>query len=106
MLDVALCHEVAHLLAFRLVGNAERKHGPTWQRLMREAGHEPSTRLVTPTGGSGTRQDVGHRRYRHRCPTCQFVRTAPRPVPGWRCADCVGAGLDGRLLIESVGRIR
>ena len=49
LLDQALTHELAHIVAFRLVGKTEPAHGPTWQRLMRLAGYEPSIRLAAPT---------------------------------------------------------
>jgi len=103
-LDIALCHEVAHLVAFHLVGRSERAHGLTWQRLMREAGCEPTIRLPLGSGSAFEARAQQRTRYRHACPICDFVRIAGRRVPGWRCADCVGAGLDGLLEIERVGR--
>lgn len=104
-LEVALCHELAHLVAFRLVGGSERKHGPTWQRLMLEAGHEPVIRLPAVTAPNRKTRSVAVRRYAHSCPICEFVRTAARPIRGWRCADCVAAGLDGHLEIKAVRRV-
>lgn len=102
LLDHALCHELAHIVAFLLVGPSERVHGPTWKRLMGEAGHDPLVRLpVKPQTGKSTGEKV--RRYRHRCPVCQFARIAARRMPNWRCADCAAAGLDGRLEIQVIG---
>ena len=102
LLDHALCHELAHLVAFRRVGQSERVEGPTWQALMRLAGYEPILRLAMPPVSTSKAKAIRVRRYRHRCPTCQFTRTAARRMPAWRCADCVAAGLDGRLDIEAV----
>ena len=103
LLDHALCHELAHLVAFRRVGQSERVHGPTWQALMRLAGYEPVLRLAMPSVSTSKTKAIRERRYRHRCPICQATRIAARRMPAWRCADCVAAGLDGRLDIEAVG---
>jgi len=99
--DAALCHELAHLAAFRLVGSRERPHGPTWQRLVHVAGYEPIG--ATDLAERAPRQ---RQRFTHVCPVCQFTRTAARPMPAWRCADCVAAGLDGRLEITPAGQTR
>jgi predicted SprT family Zn-dependent metalloprotease len=99
--DAALCHELAHLAAFRLVGRSERPHGPTWQRLVRAAGHEPTLRLPVDANDLDEHAPRQRRRFTHFCPVCQFTRTAARPMRGWRCADCIAAGLDGRLKITS-----
>jgi predicted SprT family Zn-dependent metalloprotease len=104
--DVALCHELAHLAAFRLVGSSERPHGPTWQRLVQQAGCPSALRLAIKGAAeerSATRKAT---RYRHYCPICHFSRTAARRMSGWRCADCVAAGLDGLLEIVPVGQSR
>ena len=100
LLDQALTHELAHIVAFRLVGKTEPAHGPTWQRLMRQAGYEPSIRLAAPTIAPAPTRASPARRFRHTCTTCHFNRTAARRMPAWRCADCVAAGLDGVLNIE------
>jgi predicted SprT family Zn-dependent metalloprotease len=104
--DVALCHELAHLAAFRLVGSSERPHGPTWQRLVREAGCPSALRLAIEGAAeerSATRKPT---HYRHYCPICHFSRMAGHRMTAWRCADCVAAGLDGRLEIVPVDRSR
>ena len=106
LLDQALSHELAHLIAFFLVGRAEPAHGPTWKRLMRLAGHQPAIRLSSPAVAVAGAEPKEARRYRHRCPVCQFTRTASRRMPRWRCADCAASGLGGRLEIESEGRLR
>ena len=45
LLKEALCHELAHIAVYELFGNACLPHGPEWQKLMRDAGFEPRTRL-------------------------------------------------------------
>lgn len=102
--DAVLCHELAHIAAFRLVGRSERPHGPTWQRLVRAAGQEPTLRLAVGANELDESSPPPRRRFAHVCPVCQFTRTAARPMPGWRCADCVAAGLDGRMAITAVTR--
>jgi hypothetical protein len=100
--DMALCHELAHLAAFRLVGSSEAPHGPTWKRLVRDAGHEPSLRVAIDSRELPNPAPKPVQRFRHYCPVCHFSRIAARRMPAWRCADCVAAGLDGRLEITSV----
>ena len=106
LLDQALCHELAHIIAFHLVGRSEPPHGPRWQTLMRLAGYEPSLRLAMTLAPASEIKSVHAHRYRHRCPTCGFTRTAGRRMVAWRCADCAAAGLDGRLEIEAAGARR
>ena len=106
LLDAALCHELAHLAAFRLVGTSERPHGPTWQRLVRQAGHIPTLRLPVGQCEVGSRLATEAVRFVHSCPVCHFTRMAARRIPAWRCADCAAAGLDGRLEITPVEQRR
>jgi hypothetical protein len=77
-------------------------HGPTWQQLMRQAGFEARRRMhaESPRVPHGTRPP--HRLFQHRCPVCGFQRTSSHRVHGWRCKDCVSAGLDGHLQIVEV----
>lgn len=95
-----LCHEVAHIAVFQLFGSQAKPHGPEWQRLVSEAGYgaEVQARRI-----AGTRLPRSQRSpfpaYEHRCPICQSVRFARRPVGRWRCAECVDAGLPGELVI-------
>lgn len=95
-----LCHEAAHIAALRLHGDVT-PHGEQWQALVREAGYEPSVRLVLPNEPAPTQRADDGVRYEHRCLRCHSVRTAKRPVTAWRCAACVDAGLDGVLEITS-----
>jgi predicted SprT family Zn-dependent metalloprotease len=104
LLDQALCHELAHLIAFLLVGQSERPHGPTWKILMQRAGYEPRVRLSTSSLQSSTLKPKLPRRYLHRCPICHFSRMASRRMMTWRCADCTAASLDGQLEIELLGQ--
>lgn len=99
LLDAVLCHELAHIAAYILVGHSERPHGPTWQRLVADAGHRSAARLADDTIAPSSRH-AESRRYLHRCPICDFSRRARKPMPSWRCSDCVVSGLDGVLIIE------
>jgi len=96
-----LCHEAAHLAVHVLHGPRCRPHGPEWQALMRQAGFEPrativsACRVVRPKPARAATA-----RYEHVCPVCHTRRTAKRPVPRWRCAACVAAGLDGKMTIR------
>lgn len=94
-----LCHEAAHVAAYRLYGRQTKPHGPEWQRLVAAAGFGPRTRAKAP----GPSKDPGPPQEKpmveHRCPVCQTARFARRAVPTWRCAECLEAGLDGVLVI-------
>ncbi len=95
-----LCHEVAHLAARDLHGRRCQPHGPEWVALVRAAGFEPRRRIPWSTPSSPIRLAATRpRQFMHRCPLCQLQRMARRPVPQWRCAACVAAGLPGRLEI-------
>ncbi len=102
LLEEVLCHELAHIAVFERNGHACRPHGPEWAALMRAAGFEPRVRarlshdLQASVGATRT----ARRLYEHRCPVCQAKRLARRPVPQWRCAACVAAGLEGKLVIS------
>jgi hypothetical protein len=109
-----LCHELAHIAAHQLHGAAIRPHGSEWRALMVTAGFPPTTHLGLTPGPAPAPVAAGpapapvaagpapaRMRYRHRCPVCQMVRWARRPVPRWRCRACVEAGLSGLLLVET-----
>jgi predicted SprT family Zn-dependent metalloprotease len=94
-----ITHEAAHAaLALAGKANATRPHGPEWRRLMALAGF-PNARATRPRACMPRPPKQTNSRYQHRCPVCQTTRTAKRRVPEWRCAACVAAGLDGRLVI-------
>jgi predicted SprT family Zn-dependent metalloprotease len=96
LLAVVLCHELAHVVIYRRHGRSVRPHGPEWQALMRAVGFEPLVHL-----DNGRRALRGPtRRYYHTCPVCHSGRMAGRPMPRWRCSQCVAQGLDGVLHIE------
>ena len=98
-----LCHEVAHAAAAQLHGRSAKPHGIEWQALMRAAGYEPRTRLLTE-GLVQVPKEVRpkYKSWEHRCPVCQMRRLAGRPVPQWRCAECLSLGLDGKLIITRI----
>ena len=106
-----LCHEAAHFVVRELHGRAAKPHGPEWRELVTLAGFDPTVAISLSPPGPASPSDSGSDparrtrvvsgyRYEHRCPVCQFTRMARRPVGRWRCAACVGAGLDGVLLIR------
>ena len=103
LLREVLCHEAAHAAVYELHGRTVRPHGREWQALMRKAGFVPRTRIPT---AELDRLPLPARRARvlweHRCPVCQALRVAGRPVRAWRCAACRAAGLSGELVIERV----
>lgn len=95
-----LCHELAHVATYMLHGAEAQPHGEHWRELVRAAGFEPQIR----TRGNRLTQKPANRRlstglFEHRCPICQTVRIARRPISTWRCADCLDAGLEGALVI-------
>jgi SprT protein len=91
-----LCHELAHLAVRRLHGYHRRPHGPEWSRLVRAAGFPPHAQARGMETGPPRLRAT---RYLHRCEVCHARRVARRPVRRWRCAECVAAGLDGKLEI-------
>ena len=99
-LDEVLCHELAHVAVHRLHGPSAKPHGPEWQALVRAAGFQPRIRTRDASHGKrNARRAAAGRIWEHRCPVCQSVRTARRPMTAWRCAECLDAGLDGALII-------
>jgi SprT protein len=96
-----LCHEVAHVAAFRLYGRTVRPHGPEWAHLVRSAGYEPHLRA--PPLDENARRRRSPRVYEHVCPICQQAWRARRSVRQWRCGDCLNAGLSGELVISKRG---
>lgn len=102
-LNDVLCHELAHVVSHERVGRAEGPHGPTWRRLVLDAGGDPSVRLAD-RNATTTKANGVPRRFLHRCPVCDFSRIARRPIPAWRCADCVAAGLSGELIVTEQAR--
>jgi predicted SprT family Zn-dependent metalloprotease len=102
LLEEVLCHELAHVAVFERYGHLCRPHGPEWAALMRAAGFTPRVRARLGHDVERVVAPEPKRRplYEHRCPVCQAARLACRRVPQWRCAACLRAGLDGRLVIE------
>ncbi|MEP6494797.1 MAG: SprT-like domain-containing protein [bacterium] len=104
-----LCHETAHVAAFLLTGSVERPHGLVWRQLVLAAGFEPRVRHPAAGFRRSLTWRSGRLPYEHRCPVCQSVRFARRPVPRWRCAECTAAGLLGELVVsmrQKTGEVR
>jgi SprT protein len=105
LLQEVLCHEMAHLAVRELHGRSVRPHGAEWKALVVAAGFEPRTRLPSPSEVREPRRRHRSRYlYVHRCPVCQLSRAARRSMRRWRCAACVGSGLEGRLTITRYPR--
>ena len=79
LLREALCHEFAHLAAYQLYGDGLRPHGEEWAGFLRRAGFDPEKKFSLPSQ-EATRRSPGKLHYSHRCPVCQTVYTARRPV--------------------------
>jgi len=99
ILEEVLCHESAHVAVHELHKRKVRPHGPEWKTLMSIAGYAPRVRMPADAIPGWEQRRARRRRWRHRCPVCQATRMAARPVYLWRCAACVGAGLDGGLVV-------
>ena len=100
LLDEVLCHELAHIAIYERFGASAKPHGPEWIALVRQAGFEPRLRHSVTNAELPT----ATRKFEHLCPVCQTVRYAKRSMTQWRCESCVDAGLEGKLLIRSVGK--
>lgn len=108
-----LCHEVAHIAAAH---RAHRRglprpvaHGTEWAALVRSAGYTPTASApLPPPPDPRPATTMSHPRIQslrvvHSCPVCHTERVARRVVRAWRCAECVAAGLDGRMVITRRG---
>jgi len=93
-----LCHEAAHVVNHERNGTTLKPHGPEWRTLVAEAGYTPSTSIEINTPGTPGMNRRTKIRYEYRCPVCQNVQYANKPMPGWRCGDCLAAGLGGELI--------
>ncbi len=96
-------HEAAHVAAYLKHGARIRPHGREWQALVRHAGYEPRVRFDSGRieGLPAPRQRP--RVYQHRCPVCHWTHLARTTNRRWRCAICVRAGREGRLVVSKVG---
>ena len=102
-----LCHEAAHIAAYLRFGAGLRPHGPEWASLVALAGFRPS--VQAPGGQScapGTAGQPGQFRYAHHCLVCQATRWARRPIRGWRCAECLAAGLSGEMDVIDIQSLK
>jgi predicted SprT family Zn-dependent metalloprotease len=95
-----LVHELAHAAVRSLHGAQAKPHGKEWQSLMRQAGLEPKSVLRVSLSASARVPTVFTERYVHTCPVCQIQITARKPNRAWKCRACVGAGLEGDLVIH------
>lgn len=96
-------HEAAHLACYLKHGARIRPHGREWQELVRQAGYEPR---VCFDSGSVEGMPAPRQRprvYQHRCPVCHWTHLARTTNRRWRCAICVRAGREGRLVVRKVG---
>jgi len=100
LLNEVLCHEAAHAVAHELHGPRIRPHGSEWRGLMECAGFEPRARIpLHPTDAPSAHANRRRIVWEHRCPVCQAMRAAGRPVRQWRCAACRANGLAGELVV-------
>ena len=98
LLEEIVCHEFAHLATYKLYGLKAKPHGKQWRELMCKVGYEPRIRIQAPSfPGHLRNQRISSPLFEHRCPVCQAVRIARRPVTNWRCAHCLDAGLEGAM---------
>jgi len=100
LLDEVLCHELAHIVVYERFGMSVKPHGPEWAALVRQTGFEPRLRHSI----TSEKPPTAIRRFEHLCLVCQTVRYAKRSMTQWRCESCIDAGLEGMLLIRSIGK--
>jgi predicted SprT family Zn-dependent metalloprotease len=104
LLICTLCHEAAHIAAFRLHGVFISQHGPEWQALMRAAGFDPQvSRPADEVFGLEERMALSRRRYQYDCPVCGFSGVRGSRNRWLRCGACQRAGREGLLAITRVG---
>ena len=108
LIEEVLCHELAHVAVRELYGPGKLPHGKEWAQLVSRAGFIPRTRAQVQVrhdnreGGRKKKSGDVHKKYfeyEHRCPVCQAVRFASRPVPFWHCSSCLEMGLPGTMEI-------
>lgn len=103
--EAILCHELAHAAVIAKYGRRIRPHGPEWRSLVRAVGFDPRPLEVArqPDARARPRSRNPRTIFVHRCPVCQAVRYARRPMRMWRCAACVELGLAGALEMTVTG---
>jgi len=98
-LEEVLCHELAHIAVHLRCGPSAKPHGQEWADLVKMAGVAPRVRALSTDPLPARRTQASRPFYEHRCPVCQTVRYARRPVASWRCAECLDTGLSGEMVI-------
>jgi predicted SprT family Zn-dependent metalloprotease len=101
-LEEVLCHEAAHVAVHMKYGRSARPHGHEWAAFVKAAGFAPvrALRAAVPSPPRVHPRAL----YEHRCTVCQSRRLARRPVPAWRCAECVSVGLAGAMTITRLSQ--
>jgi predicted SprT family Zn-dependent metalloprotease len=94
-----LCHEAAHIVNYARHGRLVKPHGIEWQTLMNTIGYQPRRMISIKQLEISSVHQRGVFIYEHRCPVCQNVRYAKKPINRWRCGFCLALGLSGDLLI-------
>jgi SprT protein len=97
-----LCHELAHIIAYRRLTPKAAPHGPDWQALVRAAGFDPAVAISYPTNRMKKQKPQSRYAVAHSCPVCQTRRFARRSISRWRCSECHAAGLSGELEITII----
>jgi predicted SprT family Zn-dependent metalloprotease len=100
-LPEVLCHEMAHVAAYRLFGRMSHPHGEDWKQLILMVGFLPKVRKVIANLENNNKpSDIHPPLWKHRCPVCHTLKIARRPMRNWRCSECTEAGLDGILIVS------
>jgi predicted SprT family Zn-dependent metalloprotease len=90
----ALCHEVAHIAAYKLHGLKAKPHGPEWRALVEAAGYKATIALRHPSIVPARKLKAT---YRYSCPVCHTAYFSRRKSSRLRCGHCLDAGLPGSL---------
>ena len=87
----ALCHEFAHVAAFRLHGRRAKPHGPEWRSLVEQAGYVASTRLLVASAPRPPKIGA-RRRVACFCPVCGAKCRVARSSVQHHCRECFAEG--------------
>jgi len=93
-----LCHEVAHIAAFRLHGKKAKPHGPEWRALVLAAGYKPTTMMFCRRIERANECPAARKAlFKYLCVTCQSPYIGRRKDSRLRCGRCLDMGLSGIL---------